>query len=198
VTRTFTILLACFCLITATASHAQRGAITVPRGLDELTGRAENILRGHIVEAHVEPDPKLKNLMTVVVKMKVDKTLKGKAVSDHTFRQFIWDIRDQYDAARYQKGQELLLLLNPVSENGLTSPTGMDQGRFRILRTADGKATAVNGTHNVGLFDGVAQRTAKRGVRFSAKSAALLERTAGGPVPLDQLEEVISTIASTK
>src|SRR5262245_50936663 len=40
------------CLLTAPAL-AQRGAMTVPRNLDQLTDRASDIVRGTVVEARV-------------------------------------------------------------------------------------------------------------------------------------------------
>src|SRR3954470_8265241 len=121
-------------LLVATSANAQRGALTVHRSLDALTERSETIVRGHIVSAKTEPHPQFQNLQTVVVEMSVESVLKGTAGKTFTFRQYIWDVRDKYNAAGYGKGQELLLLLNPVSEYGLTSPTGLEQGRFRIVR----------------------------------------------------------------
>ena len=41
--------------------------------------------------------------------------LKGKAQKTLQFRQFIWDMPGKLNAAEYQKGQELVLLLGPVS-----------------------------------------------------------------------------------
>ena len=46
------------CLLTAPA-FAQRGAMTVPRNLDQLTDRATDIVRGTVVEARVEKHPEL-------------------------------------------------------------------------------------------------------------------------------------------
>src|SRR4029077_9563482 len=113
-------------------SSAQRGARTVPKSLDQMVQQAETIVHGSVISARVEPHPELKNLSTVVVSMSVQSMLKGKAQKTLQFRQFIWDIRDQLDAAEYRKGQELVLLLGPVSKYGLTSPVGLEQGRFRV------------------------------------------------------------------
>src|SRR4029077_10998023 len=128
--RTHLIALVAVTLFITVNSHAQRGALTVTRGLDQLTREADVISRGYVVSAKVEPHPQLTNLMTVLVSMKVSETVKGTLRKSIVFRQYIWDLRDQLDAAQYQKGEELLLLLGPVSENGLTSPVGLEQGRF--------------------------------------------------------------------
>ena len=55
-TRCF--LVAAACLATAPA-FAQRGAITLPRNLDELTDRAQDIVRGTVTDARVEKHPEL-------------------------------------------------------------------------------------------------------------------------------------------
>ncbi len=46
------------CLATLPA-FAQRGAITLPRNLDELTDRAQDIVRGTVTDARVEKHPEL-------------------------------------------------------------------------------------------------------------------------------------------
>jgi len=119
-------------------SYSERSARTVPVGLDQLTQRAQTIVRGSAVSAVVEPHPQFKNLLTVVVSVRVDQTLKGAPQKTLTFRQYIWDQRDRLGAAGYRKGEELILLLGPVSQYGLTSPVGLEQGRFRVLRDAKG------------------------------------------------------------
>lgn len=188
--RPFSLLLLCVLALAGPAS-AQRGAIAAQRNLAELTERAETIVRGHVASAEVAPHPQFANLTTVLVTLNVSETLKGKAARQLTFRQYVWDVRDQYDAARYRKGDEYLLLLNPVSPFGLTSPAGMEQGRFRVLRRRPGKTLAVNGARNAGLFRGVPEAAARKQIRLSARAAVLAQEGPAGPVALDDLEQVI-------
>jgi hypothetical protein len=185
------------CLLTV-SSHAQRGALTVPRGLDQLTREADVILHGYVTSTKVEPHPQLANLMTVVVSMKVADVVKGAPQKTIVFRQYVWDLRDQLDGAQYRKGEELLLLLGPVSENGLTSPVGLEQGRFRIMRDKNGGALAVNGRGNVGLFDAVEKHAQAQGVPLSPRTAALVKRSQPGPVPLADLEDAIRAFKGTR
>lgn len=184
-------------LAIALSAQAQRGALTVQQSLDALTDRAETIVRGHVMSTRVEPHPQFRNLQTLVVEMSVDSVLKGKVDKTFTYRQYIWDLRDKLDAAGYKKGQELLLLLNPVSELGLTSPAGMEQGRFRILRS-EGKAVAVNGAQNRRLFSGVQQAAAKKGVTLSARVKSMVQKQTAGPVALEDLEEAIRSLTGAK
>ena len=172
---------------------AQRGADTVPRSLDVLVDRAQTIVHGHVLSARVEPHPQLTNLQTVVIELKVDEVLKGKTAGTMTFRQYVWDVRDRYDSAGYAKGLELLLLLNPTSEYGLTSPTGMGQGRFRIIRQGKSKVLAVNEVGNLGLFHGTAQAASRKGITLSPRVRTMVAQSKQGPVALDDLEQFIRT-----
>ena|SRR6185312_12309324 len=187
------LLLAC----TSMAS-AQRGALTAPRSIDQLSQEAAVIVHGHVVSAKVEPHPQLRNLMTVLVTMQVEETLKGTAGKSFQFRQYIWDLRDQIDAARYGKGEDLLLMLGPVSQYGLTSPVGLQQGRFRITQDASGQAMAVNGNGNLRLFEGTEQRAQARSLKLSSRVSSLARQPKAGPVPLSDLEDAIRTFARSK
>lgn len=190
-------LVASLALISVNA-EAQRGARTTPRGLDQLTEEADVIVHGSVVSARVEPHPQFKNLMTVVISLHVQETLKGRPRNSMQFRQYIWDIRDQIDAARYAKGQELLLMLGPVSEHGLTSPVGLEQGRFRISRDSNGQTIALNGYGNVGLFESVARRAERKGVQLPPRVKALSQSHQAGPVPLADLESAIRSLGAQK
>jgi hypothetical protein len=145
---------------------AQRGALTAPRGLADLVGDAGLIVRGQIVSTRVEPHPQFAALWTVVVTMQVDETIKGQAGSSYTFRQFIWDPRDREDASGYRKGQKVLLLLSAPSSSGLSSPVGLEQGRFQLSADAAGNLYATNGRNNAGLLSGVAARANAKGIRL--------------------------------
>lgn len=176
------------------ATQAQQGARTTPANLNQLVHGAHTILRGFVVSAKVEPHPQFSNLQTVVVTLQVSRTLKGEAASTYTFRQFVWDERDLGDAAGYRKAGELLLFLNPVSQYGLTGPVGLEQGRFRILRDAKGKGTAINGRGNMGLFQGVPANATEHGVVLSRAAQTMMQKSSG-QAPLDTLEDTIVRLA---
>ena len=120
--------------LAAAPALAQRGALTLPRNLSQLVEGSADIVRGTVMSARVEKHPQLPHLDTIVVTLRVDETIKGAPAKTYTFRQYIWDIRDREDRAGYFKGQSYLLLMNAPSRFGLTSPVGMDQGRFRLKR----------------------------------------------------------------
>jgi hypothetical protein len=181
--------------VLAAPCWAQQGALTVPRNLDQLTDRAAVIVRGHVASARVEKHPELHALDTVVVTLRVAQTLKGQAAGTFTFRQYIWDIRDRRNAAGYRKGQDLLLLMIAPSRYGLSSPAGMEQGRFRVQRDRSGKEFAVNGHNNVKLFDGISAQVAKEGLTLSPKAMSLLAKHRKGPIELIELTALIREFA---
>lgn len=192
--RAALVLAACAC---AAPALAQRGALTLPRNLDQLTDRASDIVRGTVVSARVEKHPELDNLDTVVVTLRLSETLKGSARETFTFRQYVWDVRDRQDAAGYRKGQELLLLMIAPSRYGLSSPAGLDQGRFRIERDRRGREIAVNGMGNFKLFDGLDAGT-KSAAALSAQQANLVAKHRKGPVDAALLTAMIRTFVGNE
>lgn len=177
-------------VLAAAPAFAQRGAMVLPRNLDQLTDRANDIVRGTVLSARVEKHPELTNLDTVVVTLRVTESLKGGAAGTFVFRQYIWDIRDRWDAAGYRKGQDLLLLLNAPTRYGLTSPVGIEQGRFRIEPDGKGGFTALNGTGNVRLFEGLSG-AARQGIALSPAGESLVAKHRKGPIALGELESLI-------
>jgi hypothetical protein len=186
---------ACFAAVPALA---QRGAMTVPGNLDRLVDRSADIVRGHVISARVEKHPELTNLETVVVTLRVRETLKGSARENFTFRQYIWDIRDRHDAAGYKKGQELLLLMTAPSAYGLSSPTGLDQGRFRISRDRAGREVAMNRAGNLRLFHGLEADVAKEGAALSHAQSTLVAKHRHGPVEVGELMALIRELARSE
>jgi hypothetical protein len=171
---------------------AQRGALTVPVNLAQISDRAAVIVRGSIASAHVEPHPDYPHLMTVRVTVKVRESWKGQPSSAYTFRQFIWDIRDRMNAAGYRKGDEVLLFMNPTNQYGLTSTVGLEQGRFRVIHEKDGNIRVANGRDNAGLL----RQTAPR-LKTGAASASALSVAAGhssGPLPLKTMHEFVDAM----
>lgn len=167
--------------------------MTVQRNLGQLADRADVIIRGQVLSAISEPHPELRGLQTIVVTLRVNERLKGNSPDVYTFRQYIWDIRDRFNTAGYRKGQHLLLMMNKPSRLGLTSPVGLEQGRFTIRGDATGASLAVNGRGNVGLFNSVQPQLQQRKVRLSVGAGKMIQRRHGA-VRVDELTEVIRAL----
>jgi hypothetical protein len=181
-------------LLLVPAIHSQSFASVSKANLNYLVENAQTIVRGNVVSAVLEPHPQFANLKTVVVTIAVAKTLKGQAAATMTFRQYVWNVNDTTGLGGYHKSEELLLFLNGTSPYGLTSPVGMEQGRFRVLRDNQGKRYAVNGRGNLGLFTDVIAKSEARGVTFSTQAQSMFSKS-GGQVSLETLEEAIQALA---
>ncbi len=181
----FSLLL--FFLLFSCIAQCQRGAMTRPTTLQELVTNSHTIVHGYVTSTRIEPHPQYPDLNTLVVDMKVVDVLKGEPAQRLTFRQFIWDVRDKDNVAGYGKGQELVLLLRAPSRIGLSSPEGLEQGKFRIEHPAKGKTRAVNGAGNMFLF-------AAGGSGIQAKSKVVVPKALlANPyeMSLDQLKQLV-------
>lgn len=175
---------------------AQGSASTASADLDQLVQRAQNIVRGRVVSAAIEPHPQFPNLQTVVITLSVSKVLKGAAGSTLVIRQFQWDAREASSLSAYKGEGEVVLFLNPVSQYGLTSPVGLEQGRFRVLTDDKGNRYVMNGRGNLGLFTAVPAKATARGIAFSKPVQAMFANLTG-KASLDSFEEAVRVLAGT-
>ncbi len=176
-------------------AFSQGGGSAAQADLDQLVQSAENIVRGQVISATIEPHPQFPNLQTVLVTLSVSKVLKGSAGGTLTFREFLWDARDASVLARYKGAGEVVFFLNPVSHYGLTSPVGLEQGRFRVMRDQKGARYVVNGRGNLGLFNQVSEKAALRGIALSKPVRQMLAGT-GGKAALESFETVVQMLAA--
>jgi len=181
-------------LLSALPSSAQSNAITLPRNLGELVLESETVVQGWVTSVTLEPYTQLRNLVTVVVAIRVEDTLKGSATNSYVFRQAVIDRKDLREKLGYRTGQHLLVILYKTSQFGLTSPAGMEQGRFRIESGSNGKLTATNGFGNAGLFHGLDSQLRAKALSLPPEVQAMVARQGAGPVALEQLKLLIRTI----
>ncbi len=173
---------------------AQRGAITKPRNLGDLTLAADRIVQGRVETVRVEAHPLYPNLRVLVLTLATDDVLKGKADQHITLRQFLWDIRDLADNAGYRVGDEVLLFLNRPTPLGLVSPVGLEQGRFRILHPSAARSQAVSSVGNHGLMQGMFASGKLRPRELSPATRAEVQNFQGGPISLSALKESVKSL----
>lgn len=91
----------------------------------------------------------------------------------------------------YQKGQQVLLFLHGDSRLGLTSPVGMYQGTFRVVKLKDGETAFINSVENRNLAKGFGTRSASSlGVTVDEMDAM----KSGQPLRLSDFEALVSKI----
>lgn len=194
----FPILTLCICtVLLGLPLCAQSNAITLPRNLGELVVESETVVQGWVTSVALEQHPQLKNLMTVVVTIRVEDILKGNNADSFTFRQAVIDRKDLREKFGYRTGQHVLMILYKTSQFGLASPAGMEQGRFRIEPGSNGGLVAINGYSNASLFRGLDSQLKTKGLRLDPEIQMMVSRPAVGPIPLDRLKSLIRTITAT-
>ena len=182
-----------FFLLPGTAP-AQQGARVLHRNLAQLVEDADTIVRGRVLSINAETHPQLTNLNTIVVKLSVGEVLKGNVAGEFTFRQFVFDIRDRQRRLGYKLGEEVLLMMLKPSRYGLSSPAGLEQGRFRMQRDAQGNIAVVNGWNNVGLMRDMQQTVPGLETRLTARTQQVLLGHKAGPILYIDLKELIQGV----
>jgi hypothetical protein len=167
--------------------------MSLPVDLSYLSQRADVIVQGKIISVSNESLPGYPNIRTVAVTLQVEKMLRGPSTSTYTFRESYLSLRPRGGKQNYQNGQRVFLFLPSPSQIGLSSPVGLDQGRFHIARNAGGAETIVNEVGNAGLFKNVEQKASKQGKKLTPDQL----RTAsikGGPVRLDDFVSLTGSL----
>ena len=80
--------------------------------------------------------------------------------------------------------------MNAPSRYGLTSPAGLEQGRFRIQRDRSGREIAINGAGNCAAVRPTAGR-AGQARRAHAAAGEPGRQAPQGPIALDELTALI-------
>lgn len=153
-----------------------------------LTQRADVIVQGRVARVRHAPLPGYPNIPTVEVTLEVESMLRGPGGRTYTFREIFLGLRAREGKQGYREGQRLLLFLPAASRYGLSSPVGIEQGRFHITYGSGGEEIVANEMENAGLFRNTA--LAARGVRLTEGQKRLLGAKRG-PVRLGEMIPVI-------
>ena len=174
---------------------AQMKGLVRQGNLDELVTHASLIFSGKILGVRSEPHPQYPKALTVVITVRVTDTLKGQPGTEYTFRSLVGGAVDFRSQFGYKPGEEVFLMLTRPSELGLSSPIGLDQGRFRVVTNEQGTRLLVNGYGNAGLFKGMDTSASK----FDGLSAGQKLRIAthqSGPIAETELKDMIRALVT--
>lgn len=182
-------------LLCGSTASGQRDARAMHRNLAQLVGDAHTIVVGRVVQVKAEVHPQFDNINTVVVTLQVSEAWKGQAGQQFTFRAFVNHPLDFKEKLGYGDGQDVLLMLTRPSDIGLSSPAGLEQGRFRIVADASGNRSVVNGLGNAGLFHNVQQTAPKLSEQMAGMPARqLLTQHHNGPISYSDFKSVVQTL----
>lgn len=169
---------------------AQTSARVLQRNIAQMVEKADVIFRGEVITAYVEPHP-TRRIRTVVVTLRVLEVMKGQPGTEYTFRQYLWDQRDIKRKLDYAPGQQYVLLMRNPNADGLSSPSGMEQGRFRLSIDPAGNVTAANAYDNVGLLRRIDQTSPKFKDNVDATTRARISQHRRGPIAYQDLKNLI-------
>jgi hypothetical protein len=169
--------------------------MALPVNLSYLAQRADIIVQGRVTEVRYESLPGYSNIPSVEVTLSVEKMVRGPAGGTYTFREILFGPQAKSGKQGYLVGQRLFLFLPAPSQYGLSSPIGMEQGRFHIAREPSGSEMVANELGNAGLFKNVEQDTNKAGTQLST-SQLRIATTQRGPVALDDFVSLVRQLTS--
>ena len=89
-------------------------------------------------------------------------------------------------------------MLRRPSQYGLTSPVGLEQGRFRIERDALNIRLLRNGMDNAGLFSGIDQTSPRLRPRLSQPMQQLVIEHRAGPITYDQFKSFVQSAVAVR
>jgi hypothetical protein len=169
--------------------------MVLPVNLTYLARRADIIVQGRVTEVRYESLPGYSNIPTVEVTLNVENMVRGPAGGTYTFREILLGPQAKTGKQGYLVGQRLFLFLPAPSQYGLSSPIGIEQGRFRIARGPSGSETVANELGNAGLFKNVELDASKAGAQLSTQQLrmATVQR---GPVALDDFVSLVKRLTS--
>jgi hypothetical protein len=168
-----------------------------PVNLAYLVQRADVIVQGQVTSVLHENLPGYANIPTIKVTLNVQEMMRGPAGSKYAFREIFLGLRSREGKRNYRVGQQVFLFLPTPSQFGLSSPIGMEQGRFHITSNPTGQATVMNEISNAGLFQNVAQAARNEGQNLTERQVRLIT-TERGPVQLDEFSSLVESLMSLK
>jgi hypothetical protein len=161
-----------------------------PVNLAYLAQRADVIVQGRVVDAVHESLPGYPNIPTVKVTLSVENMIRGPEGDTYVFREVFVGLRSRVGEKSYTAGQQLFLFLTASSKYGLSSPVGIEQGRFHVRHNPEGGPMVVNEKSNIGLFRNVAEEARMAG-RPLTESQLAMAASEQGPVQLNEFESMV-------
>jgi hypothetical protein len=129
--------------------------MVLPTDLQTLVTDADRIVAGTVVAVEERQDEH--GILCTYVTVQISQLLKGQLPTLFTFKQLGVQTRQRQGTLLripgmpdYHTGEEVVLFLHPTSAAGFTSPVGMQQGKFTVVRHGS-KVQVRNSLGNINL-----------------------------------------------
>lgn len=138
----------------AAAASTARASVILPADVEELTRRAEHIVRGTVLSSAASWSPDGKQIHTVT-RIAVDRALKGSGpavVEVRTPGGVVGDLAQKaLGAPEFTPGEQVILFLRRHGGSGRYGVEGFSQGKFTIEPPSSGKGMGKVTQHLVGV-----------------------------------------------
>lgn len=113
----------------------------LPMYLDEIVNYSAIAFQGKVLENHSEREFKTGSIVTYTT-FEVQDVLKGEVGAVHTIKQIGGSLPGEIHQAllvpTFKVGQGYIVFLAGISDAGFSSPIGLDQGKFDIVKDSKG------------------------------------------------------------
>ncbi|MEJ2246995.1 MAG: hypothetical protein P8Y80_13105 [Acidobacteriota bacterium] len=168
--------------------------LTLPVNVSYLSRRADIIVQGRVVDVRYENLPGYANIPTVEVSLEVENMLRGPEGHTYTFREVLIGLKAREGKNTYHVGERILVFLPSPSRYGLSSPIGIEQGRFHIARSPEGEEIVVNEIDNAGLFKNMDTASYMSAMQLSQNRMKNMQTAGRGPVRLDGFVALVKSL----
>ncbi len=193
-------------LIVSFSVGQSKATMVLSVNLEQMTETADRIFLGTVqsVEDAYDSDGRWCQFVT----FSIIETYKGNLSSNLKIKQVNSKPTDTDDETivrstmfqgvpQYKVGEEVVVFLHGDSPIGFTSPVGLSQGAFRVVKDDNGGKKLVNGAGNLGLFKKMKATPALKAqgidsVRFQALS------TSPKDLYLDQMRSMLKALTQKK
>lgn len=156
-----------------------QAAVVKEMNLAAMATAAQTIFSGVCIDRQTLYDPQQQREV-VAFTFRVEQMLKG-APRDRLTVKASKTLVDLKQVPTYCIGEEVVLFFSGESRLGFSSPVGLGQGRFQVLRGPGGQRVIVNGRNNRNLFKAMDMPASLRGTLQSGQAAL-----APGPLQYEQ------------
>ncbi len=174
------------------ASGDLMGTTVRPLNLQQITSGAKTVFYGTCLKAEPVEDSG-RGLPVVEYTFQVKQAVKGVSEGEtFVFRQ----VRSGDDGLggiqgipSYRPGEQYMLFLHGKSARGQTSPVGLQQGSFKVVKTPGGRLGLMNLLNNRNLTYGLSDAAATDS-GLTAQEYQMLKRQ--GAIPLDSFTTIVN------
>jgi len=155
------------CLLLAPLAQA---AVVQEMNLAAMAAAAQTIFAGVCIDRQTLYDQQQQREVLAFT-FRVEQVFKG-AAQERLVVKASKALVDLKQVPTYRVGQEVILFLSGESRLGFSSPVGLGQGRFHVLRGTGDQRMVVNDRNNRNLFKAMSLPASLRGTLRPGQSAA--------------------------